>query len=93
VTTLILKGKCSRETEGHPTSQLNVDEAMLTKLDIQTLMPQYKLLNIEIDDRHLGLINEIYELGVSAGIQIAKERLEWRSNGPLWASFCDIPTS
>ena len=62
---------------------------MLTRQDIQTLLHRYKLLNIEVDERHMKLLNEVFDLGVNVGINKAKERVMWRINGPLWASFID----
>lgn len=62
---------------------------MLTRPDIQTLIHRYKLLNIEVDERHMKLLNEVFELGFNVGINKAKERVVWRQNGPLWASFID----
>ena len=69
---------------GHPYTTI-----MLTRQDIQTLMHRYKLLNIEVDERHMKLINEVFQLGVNVGINKAKESVVWRINGPLWASFID----
>lgn len=65
---------------------------MLTRPDIQTLLHRYKLLNIEVDERHMKLLNEVFELGINVGINQAKERVVWRINGPMWASFIDMET-
>jgi hypothetical protein len=62
---------------------------MLTREDIAHLIAKQKLLQIEVDERHIKLINEIFALGVNVGINQAKESIVWRINGPLWASFID----
>jgi len=62
---------------------------MLKRQDIHSLIHRYKLLNIEVDERHIMLINEVFQLGVNVGINQAKERVVWRINGPMWASFID----
>lgn len=46
-------------------------------------------MTIEVDDRHLNVINEVFCLGVNVGINQAKESVIWRINGPMWAGFID----
>ena len=62
---------------------------MISKQDILPLIKKYGLLTIEVDDRHISIINEVFQLGVNVGINQAKERVIWRINGPMWASFID----
>lgn len=69
---------------GHPYTTI-----MLTRQDIQTLMHRYKLLNIEVDERHMKLLNEVFQLGVEAGKDRAKAALEWRISGPLMVEMID----
>lgn len=61
----------------------------LTKQDISTIIKQQKLLQVEIDQRHMALINDVFQLGVNVGINQAKEAVVWRVNGPMWAGFID----
>lgn len=76
---------CSRETGAGPPTII----IMLTRPDIQTLINRYKLLNIEVDERHMKLINEVFQLGVEAGKDRAKAALEWRISGPLMVEMID----
>jgi len=62
---------------------------MITKKDIKQLIKQHKLLQVEIDQRHMALINDVFQLGVNVGINQAKESVVWRVNGPMWAGFID----
>ena len=62
---------------------------MIERNDIQQLLHRHKLMNIEVDERHIALLNDVFELGVSAGINEAKEAVVWRINGPMWAGFID----
>lgn len=62
---------------------------MLTKEELIPLIKKYSLLTIEVDDRHMEVINEVFQLGISVGINQAKERVIWRINGPMWADFID----
>jgi len=62
---------------------------MIERNDIQPLLQRHKLMNIEVDERHLRLINDVYELGVNVGINKAKESVLWRVNGAMWAGFID----
>lgn len=62
---------------------------MLTKQELLPLIKKHSLLTIEIDERHLEVINEVFMLGVNTGINQAKERVIWRINGPMWAEFID----
>jgi len=62
---------------------------MITKKDIKQLIKQHKLLQVEIDQRHMALLNDVFELGVNVGINKAKEAVVWRINGPMWAGFID----
>jgi hypothetical protein len=64
-------------------------EVMLEREDIAHLIARQKLFQIEVDSRHMALINEVFQLGVNVGINQAKESVVWRINGPLWASFID----
>ena len=61
----------------------------LTKKDISTIIKQHKLLQVEIDQRHMALINDVFQLGVNVGINQAKEAVVWRVNGAMWAGFID----
>lgn len=62
---------------------------MFTKKDLLPLIKKHSLLTIEVDDRHLNVINEVFGLGVNVGINKAKESVIWRINGPMWAGFID----
>ena len=62
---------------------------MLTKKELLPLIKKCSLLTIEVDDRHMEVINEVFKLGVSAGINKAKKAVVWRINGPMWAGFID----
>ena len=62
---------------------------MITKKDIKQLIKQHTLMQGEVDERHLRLINDVFELGVNVGINQAKESVVWRVNGPMWAGFID----
>jgi hypothetical protein len=62
---------------------------MISKDDILPLIKQYNLLTIELDDRHMAIINEVFALGISAGVNHAKDCISWRINGPMWAEFID----
>ena len=62
---------------------------MFTKKDLLPLIKKHSLMTIEVDDRHLNVINEVFCLGVNVGINQAKESVVWRINGPMWARFID----
>ena len=62
---------------------------MIQREDIAHLFKDFGLLQIEVDERHIGLINYIYALGMDAGKTRAKAAVEWRINGELWANFID----
>ena len=62
---------------------------MIERNDIQQLLHRHKLMNIEVDERHMALLNDVFELGVNVGINKAKEAVVWRINGPMWAGFID----
>lgn len=62
---------------------------MLTKKDITGLIAKNKLFQMEVDDRHMAVINEVYALGINQGIADAKEAIIWRINGSMWANFID----
>lgn len=62
---------------------------MFTKEELLQLIKKHNLLTIEVDDRHMEVINEVFKLGVNVGINHAKESVVWRINGPMWASFID----
>lgn len=61
----------------------------LTKQDISTIIKQHSLMQGEVDERHMALINDVFQLGVNVGINQAKESVVWRVNGPMWAGFID----
>jgi len=48
---------------------------MIERNDIQQLLQRHKLMNIEVDERHMALLNDVFELGVSAGINEAEEAI------------------
>ena len=50
---------------------------------------QHQLLTIEVDQRHIDLMNEMVIVGFLSGIQYAKQCVDWRINGDLMASFID----
>ena len=56
---------------------------MITKKDIKQLIKHHSLMQGEVDERHLRLINDVYELGVNVGINKAKESVLWRVNGAM----------
>lgn len=62
---------------------------MITKKDIKKLIKDNKLFQIEVDDRHMAVINEVYLLGVAAGVKLSKEQISWRINGEVWCKFID----
>ena len=62
---------------------------MLTKKELLPLIKKCSLLTIEVDDRHMEVINEVFQLGINVGINQAKESVVWRINGPMWADFID----
>ena len=62
---------------------------MLNKSDIAHLIRKHSLMYGEVDSRHIELLNEIYALGIQAGVAQAKAAVQWRINGPLWANFIE----
>ena len=62
---------------------------MIQRKDVAHLLKDYGLLGIEVDDRHIQLMNYVYSLGIEAGKAKAKAAVEWRINGELWANFID----
>lgn len=62
---------------------------MITKNDIANLIAENKLFQIEVDDRHMAVINEVFLLGMYAGINSAKKAIDWRINGEMWSKFID----
>lgn len=62
---------------------------IVTKSDIADQISKFDLLTIEVDDRHMALINELFLVGVLTGKQIAKDAIKWRANGQLWCDFID----
>lgn len=62
---------------------------MLTKKDLLPLIKKNNLLTIEVDDRHLELINEILSVGYLIGLERAKNCIRWRIDGEMWCSFID----
>ena len=62
---------------------------MIQRKDVAHLFKDFGLLGIEVDDRHIQLMNYAYALGIQAGVAQAKAAVEWRINGPLWAKFIE----
>ena len=62
---------------------------MIQREDVAHLFKEYGLLGIEVDHRHIELMNLVYALGIEAGKAKAKAAVEWRINGELWANFID----
>ena len=62
---------------------------MIQREDIAYLFKDFGLLQIEVDERHIGLINYIYALGMDAGKTRAKEALSWRINGNLMVKMIE----
>lgn len=62
---------------------------MLTKNDLLPIIAKYNLLKIEVDDRHIKLINEIFAVGTVCGMNHAKDTIRWRINGEMWCNFID----
>ena len=62
---------------------------MLTKQDLIPLIKKNNLLTIEVDDRHIALINEIFAVGAVCGVNHAKDTIRWRINGDMWCDFID----
>lgn len=62
---------------------------MLTKKDLLPLIKKNNLLTIEVDDRHLELINEILSVGYLIGLERAKNCIRWRIDGEMWCNFID----
>ena len=62
---------------------------MLTKKDLLPLIKNNGLLTIEVDDRHISLINEILSVGYLIGIEQAKKYIDWRINGEMWCKYID----
>lgn len=62
---------------------------MITKKDIAGLITKNKLFQMEVDDRHMAIINEVYALGINQGVANAKEAIVWRINGEMWSNFID----
>lgn len=48
---------------------------MIERNDIQHLLQRNNLMNIEVDERHMALLNDVFELGVNTGINKAKEAI------------------
>jgi hypothetical protein len=64
-------------------------DVRISKEIIKPLLKKHGLLTIEVDERHIALLNDVFELGVNVGINEAKEAVVWRINGPMWAGFID----
>ena len=62
---------------------------MLTKNNLLPIIRKYNLLTIEVDDRHIKMINEIFALGAICGTNHAKDAIRWRINGEMWCNFID----
>ena len=56
---------------------------MIQREDVAHLFKDFGLLGIEVDHRHIELLNEIYALGFQDGKTRAKAALSWRINGNL----------
>ena len=65
---------------------------MLEKSDIAHLIRKHSLMQGEVDSRHIELLNEIYALGIVAGVAQAKASINWRVNGPMWVDFIEEGT-
>jgi hypothetical protein len=50
-------------------------DVRISKEIIKPLLKKHGLLTIEVDERHIALLNDVFELGVSAGINEAKEAI------------------
>lgn len=61
----------------------------MNKLNIKQLIRKHKLMTIEVDSRHIDLMQEVFDLGVQAGIEKAKRSVEWRINGDLMVQFIE----
>ena len=62
---------------------------MIQREDIAYLLKDFGLLGIEVDSRHIELMNHVYRLGIIAGKARAKAAIEWRISGPMWAQFIE----
>ena len=62
---------------------------MIQREDVAHLFKDFRLLGIEVDERHIAMFNYMYALGIEAGKAKAKAAVEWRINGELWANFID----
>ena len=62
---------------------------MITKQDLLPLIKKNNLFKCEVDDRHMEIINDIFSVGFTLGIEHAKKCVEWRINGDVWAKFID----
>lgn len=60
---------------------------MIQREDVAHLFKDFELLQIEVDQRHIELMNYVYALGIKAGKAEAIAAVEWRINGELWAKF------
>lgn len=65
---------------------------MIQRKDVSHLFKEYGLLQIEVDSRHIDLMNYVYALGIKAGKAEAVAAVEWRINGELWAKFIEENT-
>lgn len=65
------------------------DKETLIKADILPLIKKHKLFSMEIDERHMKIINDVFIAGALTGIEYAKDSVKWRINGELWAKFID----
>ena len=62
---------------------------LIQRSDVNKLLKDFGLLGIEVDERHMALLNHIYALGIEAGKARAQCAIEWRINGPMWAQFIE----
>ena len=62
---------------------------MIQREDVAHLFKDFGLLGIEVDERHIQLMNYIYALGIETGKAKAKAAVEWRISGPMWAQFIE----
>ena len=62
---------------------------MIQREDVAHLFKDFRLLGIEVDERHIAMFNYMYALGIEAGKAKAKAAVEWRINGNLMKQFIE----
>lgn len=62
---------------------------MIQREDVAHLIRKHRLLQCEVDSRHIDLLNEVYQLGIIAGKAKAIASVEWRINGNLMKQFIE----